>query len=87
MYIIDVWADLGGLAPAGEYNPMFSWDDSIISDRKAEFAEKLQLVQSEILGSRRAAFMGIQERILKPLVKIFRRAELRSDNFCLLLNF
>ena len=29
---------------------MFSWDDSIISDRKAEFAEKAQLFQLGIYG-------------------------------------
>ena len=51
MYIIDVWADLGGLAPEGEYNPTFSWDDSIISDRKSEFAEKAQLFQLGIFGA------------------------------------
>ena len=29
----------------------YSWDDSLVTDRKAEFAEKFQLVQGEILGA------------------------------------
>ncbi len=30
---------------------LYSWDDSLVTDRKAEFAEKFQLVQGEILGA------------------------------------
>lgn len=32
LYAMDVWATLGGLAPAGRYKTAYSWDDSIISD-------------------------------------------------------
>lgn len=32
VYAMDVWATLGGLAPAGEYATAYSWDDSIVND-------------------------------------------------------
>ena len=38
-------------APKGAYETSYSWDDSLVTDRKAEFAEKFQLVQGEILGA------------------------------------
>lgn len=32
IYAMDIWATLGGLAPAGAYKTAYSWDDSIIND-------------------------------------------------------
>ena len=32
VYAMDVWATLGGLAPAGAYQTAYSWDDSIVND-------------------------------------------------------
>lgn len=32
IYSMDVWATVGGLAPAGRYKTSYDWDDSIISD-------------------------------------------------------
>ena len=29
---MDVWATLGGLAPAGAYQTAYSWDDSLVND-------------------------------------------------------
>lgn len=47
---MDVLTTLYNLAPAGKYEIKFGWDDSLISDRKSEFAEKLQLTQAGALG-------------------------------------
>lgn len=41
---MDIYATLYSLTPAGAYNTSFEFDDSIIADRKAEFAEKQELV-------------------------------------------
>lgn len=32
VYAMDVWATLGGLAPAGAYQTAYSWDDSLVND-------------------------------------------------------
>lgn len=49
VYAMDVWTTLYNLAPFGEYNVSFEFDDSIIADRKAEFAEKQALVSLGIM--------------------------------------
>lgn len=46
---MDVWATLGKLAPVGKFEAAFEFDDSIVADRQAEFAEKQQLVESGIM--------------------------------------
>lgn len=44
VYAMDVWTTIGGLAPAGEYEVTFVWDDSIVTDTDKEFAQRLQMV-------------------------------------------
>lgn len=37
LYAMDVWATIGGLAPAGTYAAAYTFDDSIVSDDDAQF--------------------------------------------------
>jgi len=37
VYALDVWATVGGLAPAGTYTVKFEWDDSVVTDRTEEY--------------------------------------------------
>lgn len=46
---LDRFITLYNLAPVGEFSVSFSFDDSIIADRKTEFQERLQLLNSGIL--------------------------------------
>lgn len=46
---MDTLCSLYGLAPEGEYDISFEFDDSMIADRKAEFEEKKQLVSDGIM--------------------------------------
>ena len=46
---MDVLATLYSLAPQGEYDTSFEFDDSIVADRRVEFTEKMQLVSSGIM--------------------------------------
>lgn len=50
IYAIDVWADAYQLAPVGDYEVSYNWDDSIITDTDKEFSQRLQLVSANILG-------------------------------------
>ncbi len=49
LYAIDVWAGIYNLAPSGKYSVTTEFDDSIVADRKAEFAEKMQLVTAGMM--------------------------------------
>lgn len=50
VYAMDVWCTLYNLAPMGKYEVSFEFDDSIIADRKTEFAEKQALVSAGIMS-------------------------------------
>ena len=49
VYAMDVWCTLYNLAPFGEYEVSFEFDDSIVADRKTEFAEKQALLSLGIM--------------------------------------
>lgn len=49
VYSMDVLCSLYKLSPAGSYDVSFEFDDSIVADRQAEFAEKQQLVTAGIM--------------------------------------
>ncbi len=56
----DTLCGLYALAPEGEYSIDFSFDDSIIADRKTEFEERLQLFKEGIITAEemRSWYMG-----------------------------
>ena len=47
---MDVYADLYGLAPDGEYDVSFEWDDSIITDTEQQLNERLMLLNAELMS-------------------------------------
>ncbi len=49
VYAMDIWTTLYNLAPMGSYDESFEFDDSIVADRKTEFAEKQALVSMGIM--------------------------------------
>lgn len=49
IYAMDIWATLGNLAPQGEYETKFEWDDSIIVDTETEQAIRLAEVSAGLL--------------------------------------
>lgn len=50
IYAMDVYATLYKLAPSGEYEVSFEWDDSIITDMSAQTQERLMLVNAGLMG-------------------------------------
>ena len=47
---MDVYATLYDLAPAGEYDVSFEWDDSIITDTEQQMNERLTLLNVGVVG-------------------------------------
>ncbi len=53
IYAMDVYASLYSLAPAGDYEAVYDWGDSILDDQETkdkEFAQDLQLLSADILN-------------------------------------
>ena len=48
--VMDRYASIYGLAPEGEYEVSFEWDDSIITDTEQQLNERLVLLQNGIIG-------------------------------------
>ena len=61
---MNIWVDLYQLAPDGIYEVSFEFDDSIASDRQAEFAERQQLLTMGVLQpwEMRAWYLGEDEQ-------------------------
>ena len=50
MYVMNVYCDLYDMAPDGEYEVSFEWDDSIIVDSESELSKRLSLMQNGLAG-------------------------------------
>lgn len=67
---LDRFCTLYSLVPKGEYSVSFSFDDSIVADRKTEFEERLQLLNSGILLPHefRMWYFGEDEKTAKSIL-------------------
>ncbi len=70
VYAMDVWCSLYNLAPSGEYEISFDFDDSIAADRKTEYEEKQALVNSGIMApwEFRMWYFGEDEKVAKEKI-------------------
>jgi A118 family predicted phage portal protein len=50
LYAMDVWATLGGLAPAGPYEAAYAFDDSIVTDHITQFAQDSQALGLQVMS-------------------------------------
>jgi len=50
IWSMDVWATIGGLAPAGGYEVAFQFDDSVVVDKDTQFQQDLRLVGQGLMS-------------------------------------
>lgn len=84
VYIMDVYATLYSLAPDGEYDVSFEWDDSIEVDKESEMAKRLTLVQNGISSKvefRMWYYGETEEQAIQALEKIqqYNSYEMKSN--------
>lgn len=53
VYAMNVWATIGRLAPLGDYDVSYAWDDSIIVDTQTEQAIRMQEVAAGLMRPER----------------------------------
>lgn len=70
IYGADVWASVYSLAPMGEYQCSFEFDDSIMADRNKEYDEKIKLLEMGIMQpwEMRAWYFGEEEAAARKAV-------------------
>lgn len=76
LYAMDVWCTLGKLAPAGTYEVVYDFDDSVIVDKDLQFQQDLRLVGQGIMGKVefRMRNFGESEEVAKQKI-----AEVQSE--------
>jgi len=50
---MDVYATVYGLASAGMYQVVFTWDDSVVTDSNTQFAQDLQALSAGVMSKAR----------------------------------
>lgn len=75
---MDKYASLYELAPEGEYDVSFEWDDSIITDVSQQTQERLILVDKKLMGEEefREWYFGETEAQAKAAIKAIQDAEI-----------
>lgn len=78
---MDKYATIYGLAPEGEYEVSFEWDDSILTDRAQEMTEQLELLSQGILGKAevRQWYTGETEAQAKAAIKAIQDGVLEQN--------
>ena len=77
--VMDKYASLYKLAPEGEYEVSFEWDDSIITDVNQQMQERLLLLDKKIVGEAefREWYFGETEAQAKAAIAAIQEAELK----------
>ena len=78
---MDKYATIYDLAPAGDYEVSFEWDDSILTDRAQEMTEQLELLSQGILGKAevRQWYTGETEAQAKAAIKAIQDGVLEQN--------
>lgn len=73
IYIMDVYCDLYGITPKGEYNVSYEWDDSLLVDIDSELGKRITLQQNGLaskLENRMWYFGETEAQAKEALIKI-----------------
>jgi A118 family predicted phage portal protein len=78
---MDKYATIYGLAPEGEYEVSFEWDDSILTDRAQEMSERLELMSQGIISraEMRQWYTGETEPQAKAAIKAIQDGVLEQN--------
>ena len=78
---MDKYATIYGLAPEGEYEVSFEWDDSILTDRAQEMSERLELMSQGIISKAemRQWYTGETEPQAKAAIKAIQDGVLEQN--------
>lgn len=78
--VMDKYADIYGLAPKGEYEVSFEWDDSIITDSSQQLSERLTLMNAGVISPEeiRAWYFGETLAQAKKAIEELRASQIEA---------
>lgn len=82
LYAIDTLATLYGLAPEGEYEASFEFDDSIIVDREVEFSRLMSMAAANMIRPEKvtAWYFGVSEEEAAKMLPNYMEPEPVDEN-------
>lgn len=82
LYAMDVWATIGKTAPAGDYETVYNFDDSIVTDHTLQFSQDTQAVGLGVMSKVefRIRNYGETEEIAKKKIALI-TSEQPQDQF------
>ena len=78
--VMDKYADIYGLAPKGDYEVSFEWDDSIITDSSQQLSERLTLMNAGVISPEeiRAWYFGETPAQAKKAIEELRASQIEA---------
>lgn len=78
--VMDKYADLYDLAPKGDYEVSFEWDDSIITDSSQQLSERLTLMNAGVISPEeiRAWYFGETPAQAKKAIEELRASQIEA---------
>jgi A118 family predicted phage portal protein len=82
LYAMDIWATLGNLAPAGKYEAVFYFDDSIVTDHDVLTAQSMQEVAAGLMSKveYRMVVKGETEEVAQKYLDMINKESKESIN-------
>jgi A118 family predicted phage portal protein len=70
LYAMDIWATVGNLSPAGDYEAVYDFDDSVVTDHDVQLSQDMQVTTAGLMAKYefRMRNYGETEEIAKQMV-------------------
>ena len=83
LYAMDTWATLAGLAPAGTYEAVYNFDDSIVADHDTQFAQDSQALGLGVMSKVewRMRTYGETEQIAREKIALVQQESAAAMDF------
>ena len=70
LWVMDYYASLYGMTPAGDYEATFTWGDGVLSDANVDFTQRKAMVDSNLLKGEKflAWYFGVSEEEARDMM-------------------
>jgi A118 family predicted phage portal protein len=77
LWAMDTWATIGKLAPAGKYEAVYDWDDSVVTDHDVQLSQDMQVTTAGLMAKYefRMRNYGETETIARQMVAEIQREQ------------
>ena len=72
LWVMDYYASLYGMTPAGDYEATFTWGDGVLADANVDFTQRKAMVDSNLLKGEKflAWYFGVSEEEAREMMPV-----------------